>query len=182
LQGLQEYTNIITFRHGLRFLFCAYASKQEQAEAVMICVHLNSVLLITPGGVEDFDQPNHAPDPWMRIEAQTVGDALRQVRFHKPNVLVFDLSKQRTGSVGFDRMLPVISEVRSRISGTSIVVLGASEDPEMESAVRRRGVTAYLTISGGDGRDDARRVIQVLHSRDGPNKAHGPPHSGVPPR
>ncbi len=148
----------------------------------MICVHLNSVLLITPEGVDGPDQTGHTPDPWMRIEAHTVGGALRQVRHLKPSVLVIDLSEQRTDWVGFDRMLRVMTAVRTRVPRTSIVVLGASDDTDMEQAVRRQGASVYLPVSQDGGRGDARQIVQALYARHGPTKAHGPPASGVPPR
>ncbi len=148
----------------------------------MICVHLHSVLLITPEGVDGSDHAGSTHDTWHRIETKTVGDALRQVRFHKPSILVFDLSKQCTEDVGFELMLRVMTEVRNRIPSTSIVVLGAVEDPAMEPAVRRHGATVYLPISHGRGRSDTRQIIQTLYARHGPGRAHGPPASGVPPR
>jgi len=149
----------------------------------MICFNLNSVLLITPDDGVGQELPDQNPhEPWMRIEAQTIGEALRQVRFHKPEVLVIDLSEQQTGGADFHHMLRVMTEVRTRIPNTSIVVLGAAEDPAMEPAVRRQGATVYLPISRERGRGDAREIIQALYARHGPTRVHGPPASGVPPR
>lgn len=148
----------------------------------MICVHPNSVLLITPVDGEEADERMHAAGPWMAVQARTVGEALRQVRFYSPSVLVFDLSMLRCGSEMSDHALQVISAVRRRSPGLSIVVLGPSEDPVMEPAVRREGASVYLPVCEGHDRTDVQRIIQVLHTRAGPARAHGPPHSGVPPR
>lgn len=148
----------------------------------MICVHLHSVLLITPEESEEAHERMHEAGPWMAVQARTVGEALRQVRFYSPSVLVFDLSMLQSGSDKSDRALQVISAVRHRSPGLSIIVLGPSEDPAMEPAVRREGASVYLPVREGYDRSDIRRVIQAVHSRAGPNKTHGPPHSGVPPR
>ena len=148
----------------------------------MICVHLHSVLLITPEEDEAAHERIHEAGPWMAVQARTVGEALRQVRFYSPSVLVFDLSMLHSGSEQSDRALQVISAVRRRSPGLSIVVLGPSQDPLMEPAVRREGASVYLPVCEGHNRGDIERVIHVVHSRAGPNKTHGPPRSGVPPR
>jgi DNA-binding NarL/FixJ family response regulator len=148
----------------------------------MICVRHNSVLLITPSGYQDAEEASHATDPWLTVQTDTVGGALRQVRMHRPSALVLDLSRLRLGCEACDLALRVISEVRRRLPGLTIIVLGTSEEKAMEQAVRRQGASIYLPITKGDGRNEARRFIQALQPRDGPNKAHGPPASGVPPR
>lgn len=149
----------------------------------MICVRHKPILLITPSDCIDVSsEASHATDPWLTIRAETVGEALRQVRLHRPNVLVLDISMLCFGCSACDQALRVIPEVRRRLPGLTIVVLGAPEDHLMEQAARHRGATIYLPINGGDGRNQARRFIQALHPRDGPNQAHGPPASGVPPR
>ena len=149
----------------------------------MICIQLNSVLLITQADVSYLGQQDEvAGESWMRIETRTVGDALKQVRFHKPNVLVFDLTGHDTPAEDFHRMLRVMSAVRSRIPSTSIVVLGTGRDTGMEKAVRRHGAAVYLPISAQEGRSEVNQIIQSLYARPGPASAHGPPHSGVPPR
>lgn len=148
----------------------------------MICVRHNPVLLITPSGCIGVSEASHTTDPWLAVRAETVGEALRQVRLHRPSVLVLDISMLSYGCSACDQALRVISEMRRRIPGLSIAVLGASEDRSMELAARRRGVTLYLPITGDDGCSEARRFIRALHPRDRPNKTHGPPASGVPPR
>ncbi len=148
----------------------------------MICVPYNPVLLVTPTGGQDISETGNATDPWLSVRAKTVGEALRHVRQHQPRVLVVNVSTLSYGSSACDTAMRVIHEVRRRLSGVSIIVLGASEDPSMEQAARRQGATIYLTVSGGNGLNEARRYIRALHPRDGPVNAHGPPHSGVPPR
>jgi len=149
----------------------------------MICIQLNSVLLITPNEVCSQDQAEQGADAsWMRIETQTVGDALRQVRYLRPNVLVFDLTDQQTQAEDMHRMLRVMSAVRMRIPSTSIVVLGTGQDVKLEQDVRRHGAAVYLPVSPQGGRAEVSQIIQSLYARPGPASAHGPPHSGVPPR
>ena len=148
----------------------------------MICVPHNPVLLITPIGDQDIREAEHETDPWLSIRVQTVGEALRHVHQHRPSVLVLDASGLCYGSSAWDTAMRVIREVRCRLSGLSIIVLGASEDHSMEQAARRQGATIYLPVNGGNGRSEARRFIRALHTREGPNNTHGPPASGVPPR
>ncbi len=149
----------------------------------MICIQLNSVLLITPRDESNQGQPEQTGDTsWMRIETQTVGDALRQVRFYKPSVLVFDLTGEEVATEDLHRMLRVMSSVRTRVPSTSIVVLGTGEDEKLEQAARRNGAAVYLPISSEGGRGEVSEIIQSLYARPGPNAAHAPPRSGVPPR
>ena len=148
----------------------------------MICVHLHSVLLITPVEADEAHERLGAAGPWMAVQARTVGEALRQVCFYSPSVLIFDLSMLRRTSEESDRALQVISAVRRRSPGLSIVVLGPADDPSMEPVVRREGASIYLPVCEGHDRGDIQRVIHAVHARAGPNKTHGPPRSGVPPR
>ncbi len=148
----------------------------------MICVPHNPVLLITLSECHDVRDTQCATDPWLAVRAETVGEALRQVRLHRPRVLVMDISMFCYGSSECDTALRMIHELRRRSTGLGIIVLGASEDLSMEQAARRQGATIYLPINGGFGRSEARRYIRALHPRDGPSSAHGPPPSGVPPR
>jgi len=148
----------------------------------VICVHLHSVLLITPVGADEAHERMGSAGPWMAVQARTVGEALRQVRFYSPSVLVFDLSMLRSGRKESDRALQVISAVRRRWSGLSTVVLGPAEDPAMEPAARREGASVYLPMCEGHDRSDIQRVIRSVHCRAGPKNSHGPPYSGVPPR
>lgn len=148
----------------------------------MICVHDHPVLLITPTGCIQAIQAAYAEERWLVVKIDSVGDALRQVRKVKPEVLVLDISMYACGSTEIDMALRVVHEVRRRISGQTIVVLGAGDDAAMEQAARTQGATLYLAISGATERDVACRHIQSLQVRDGPTNAHGPPRSGVPPR
>ena len=148
----------------------------------MICVHDHPVLLITPTGCIQSIQAAYAEERWLVLKIESVGDALRQVRKVKPDVLVLDISMYACGSEEIDLALRVVHEVRRRISGQTIVVLGTGDDAAMEQAARSHGATIYLNVNGAPERDVARRYIQSLQVRDGPANAHGPPHSGVPPR
>jgi len=148
----------------------------------MICVPHNPVLLITPLGEEGLRETKHATDPWLSVRAQTVGEAMRHVHLHRPSVLVVDVSMLCCGSGACDTAMGVIREVRRRLPGLSIIVLGDCGDPTMERAARRQGATIYLPINGGQGRSEARKYIRALHPRDGPSNTHGPSASGVPPR
>lgn len=148
----------------------------------MICVHDHPVLLITPTGCIQAIQVAYAEERWMVVQIDSVGEALRHVRKVKPDVLVLDISMYTCGSAEIDMALRVVHEVRRRVSGQTIVVLGAGDDTAMEQAARAQGATLYLTINGTTERDVARRYIQSLQVRDGPANAHGPPQSGVPPR
>ena len=141
----------------------------------MICIHLNDVLLITPNerlvshGSRD-DQP-----AWLRIEPGNIGNTLRQVRHHRPKVLVFDLTTQCTDEPIFLLMLDMINAIHGRVPGIKIAVLGAHEQPAMEILVRQQGVTVYIPLSDSQRPNDARDIIQALYSRHGPNRAHSPP-------
>lgn len=148
----------------------------------MICVHINSVLLVTLTESDRDKERILTAGPWIAVQAQAIGEVLRQVRFYRPGVVVFDLSMLCCGGEKCDRALQVISAVRQRSPGLSIVVLGPSEDPAMEPAARREGASVYLPVSDGHDRGDVHRIVQVLRNRAGPNKTHGPPASGVPPR
>lgn len=148
----------------------------------MICVHLHSVLLITLTEDDHDKERIFSAGPWIAVESQAIGEVLRQVRFYRPRVVVFDLSMLFYGSDQSDRALQVISAVRNRTPGISIVVLGPCEDPAMEPAVRREGASVYLPVTEGHDRGDVHRIVQVLRDRAGPNRTHGPPASGVPPR
>ena len=148
----------------------------------MICVHDHPVLLITPTGCIQAIEAAYAEERWLVVRIDSVGDALRQVRKVRPDVLVLDISMYACGSAEIDLALRVIHEVRRRVPGQTIVVLGAGDDSAMEQAARTQGATLYLAINGTTGRDAARRYIQSVQVRDGPANAHGPPPSGVPPR
>jgi DNA-binding NarL/FixJ family response regulator len=148
----------------------------------MICVPHNPVLLISPADGIDAGETGHANEPWLCVRVESVGDALRQVRLHKPRVLVLDLSTFGGRGSEIDTSLRMIYEVRRRVPKLPIVVFGAGDDASMEEAVRSQGVTVYLPVSDEVGHREARRHIQRMHPRDGPNHAHGPPASGVPPR
>ncbi len=148
----------------------------------MICVPHNPVLLITPADGRDASEAGQANEPWLVARVQSVGDALRQVRMHRPRVLVLDISMLRDRCSEIDTSLRIIYEVRRRVPKLPIVVFGVADDPSIEQAVRRQGVTVYLPISDDIGHIEARRHIQRLHPRDGPNHSHDPPRSGVPPR
>jgi len=148
----------------------------------MICIPHNPVLLILPAGEQVGSEMGNATEPWLTVRAGTVGDALRHIHRHRPGVLVMDVSTLCYGSGACDTAMRVIHEVRRRVSGLSIIVLGDCEDPKMEQAARCRGASVYLPVNGGNGRREARRYIRALHPRDGPSRAHGPPASGVPPR
>jgi len=148
----------------------------------MICVHEHPVLLITPTGCIQAIQEAYAQERWLIVRIDSVGDALREVRRIKPNVLVLDMSMYRCGAPESDLTLRVVHEVRRRISKQTIVVLGAGDDPTMEQAARSQGASIYLAINGELGHYNARQHIHGLLPRDGPASAHGPPASGVPPR
>ncbi len=147
----------------------------------MICVHDHPVLLITPTGCIQAIEAAYAAEQWLVVQIDSVGDALRQVRRVRPELLVLDISMYTCGSAQIDMSLRVIHEVRRRVPGQTIVVLGAGEDPAMEQSARAQGATLYLAIDGNEQRHVARRYIHSLQVRDGPTSAHGPP-SGVPPR
>lgn len=148
----------------------------------MICVPHNPVLLITTSCGHDASDVGSANDSWLSVRAETVGEALRHVHQHRPSYLVLDVSTLCVGSGACDTAMRVIQETRRRVSGLTIIVLGAPGDLPMEQAARRQGATVYLAVNGGSGINEARRYIRAIHPRDGPTAAHGPPASGVPPR
>lgn len=148
----------------------------------MICVHDHPVLLITPTGCIQAIEAAYADEKWLVVQIDSVGEALRQVRRVGPELLVLDISMYTCGTPEIDMALRVIHEVRRRVPGQTILVLGAGEDPAIEQSARAQGASLYLAINGNDQRHDARQYIHSLQVRDGPASAHGPPHSGVPPR
>lgn len=150
----------------------------------MICVHHNSVLLITPFNRDEIDATENANDAWLNIQTDTVGGAMRQVLLHKPSVLVIDISTPgiRIVSEACVLAMRVITGVRRRHPKLPVVVLGPAGVHAIEQISREHGATIYLPIAGGEGMNEARRLVEVLHPREGPHKAHGPPTSGVPPR
>jgi len=147
----------------------------------MICIQLQAVLLITPdddsvGGFTGSESPS-----WMQIQPGGIGDTLRMVRHHRPEVLVFDLSKQQTDGDLFAQLLDMIVAVRARLPRLKITALGCETQPSMERIVRQQGVTAYVPVSPNESTNEACRVVQALYAHDAPARAHSPPRSGAPP-
>ncbi len=144
----------------------------------MICIHYESVLLITSS---DGDKPAQVVMdttwPWQVIEVPTVGAALRQVKHRQPRVVVVDMADMSYASESSRRSLDMISRIRSSAPMVAVVVLGSSDQPNLEVEVRRRGGNVYLPIHREEGRGYVHRVIQTFQSRAGPIVAHGPPES-----
>lgn len=141
----------------------------------MICIHLNSVLLVTPDE-RLIEHGAHGGQPaWMRIDSGNIADTLRQVRHHRPEVLVFDLTTQRTDEPVFLLMLGMIRGIHDRSPDVKIAALGAHDQPAMEIMVRQQGVTVYIPLSESQRPNDARAIIQAMYSRHGPGHTHSPP-------
>lgn len=150
----------------------------------MICRQPHPVLLLSPHvegqDIDTFEDQRESA--WISIRPRSVADAMREVRYRRPSVLVLDVIGECSGGTGCGMMFRVMTEVRRRSPGTSIVVLGACDDPTMEQAARREGASVYLSVSGRQSRHDVQRIILAMHDQAGPQKANGPPASGVPPR
>ena len=71
--------------------------------------------------------------------------AARQVRGHKPDVLVLDLAMPGRPS------LDVLPQVRRDTPGTSVVVLTREADPELARAALGAGAAAYVLKEAADG-------------------------------
>jgi len=141
----------------------------------MICKRHIPILTLVPDGGE----MDHASTPTgdRQRTLSPIGsarEALRLVRMHRPAVLVMDLSRASELD-GCGGMMGVISVIRQREPGLPVVVLGPIANPSIEQDARCMGVTAYLSIETSACYDRADRLIESLHSRDGPALPHAPP-------
>jgi len=146
----------------------------------MICQRQTPILLITPnhclsGGVSESISGDTR---WLTYRAAKIGEVLRSLRMHRPDVLVLDVSKPHATPLDHVEVFRLIPAVRSRVPRMPIVVLSASQDQTVERSARELGATAFLPIDSADSRARARRFIESLHPREGLVQTHGPPQYG----
>jgi DNA-binding response OmpR family regulator len=89
--------------------------------------------------------------------AYTVGEALRQVRCVKPDLMLLDLGLPRVD--GLELLEAVVGE--PGLDGVSVVVYSARVDPAAVEAARRLGACDYL-LKGGAWEETYRRIESCL--------------------
>ena len=135
-----------------------------------------TILLVTPNGFM-AGQPAESltgETRWVVLRVDSVGEALKQLRLRRPEVLVVDVSCPLEKCTDYAQALRLVPEARRRSPGLPIVVLG-SEQTQAERTARGMGASVYLPLSKEHKGARLRQCIESIYTRAGPTQAHSPP-------
>ncbi len=107
---------------------------------------------------------------WPLFHVERAHQALRHVDLCRPRSIIV----QVPGIGLLDESLALIALLRRRASRTSLIAVAPTHhhDPDLETAVRGAGVSAY--ISSAESHEQMERVIAMVMGRDVSSEVHVP--------